>query len=371
MVHNHHPLRVFLVMEGSGIKLADEISLKDALQSFGQGVSNLGFAAALDDAQNKITEVKASGLKAGEQRRALAQVTQGLVMDAARFGRSAAEINQIRLGITGGETMPQSAAQMTIQGIMSGDEDLQKSGMDLMRAQTAQAKEIRGKSPEELMAAKSQQEQKRLEKYGAEHQKFVAKFQPALASARSLPGMIGKQDLGAKDIETVLGTKTSWNTVELNDAAVTLARTSLGGVPGESTIKEFNMRSWDRYIAEIKQMITGIPEELKGKGPEAWANAYRSIAQRLQSTGRKVMDEAIVTGFESNVQLPLLAPDRYKEYVAETLGISPSDIEQQKSGRMKIKANPKRIAEPGALMRRDGVDEAPAGPEAPSFFRKI
>lgn len=102
--------------------MADDISLKDALGIFSQGVKSYALSQALNEANERVQNLKMSGIKETEQRVQLGQIAQGLVGEMIGLGASAADIEQARLNYT--PKSYQSAEAAAIDSALSGKNQL-------------------------------------------------------------------------------------------------------------------------------------------------------------------------------------------------------------------------------------------------------
>jgi hypothetical protein len=103
--------------------MADEgLSLKDALGMFVQGTRDLATSKALTEANERVQQIKMSGIKDADQRMALGQIAQNLVTSMISHGASAAQVDQARMNFT--PKSFQSADQARLEGIMSGNQGL-------------------------------------------------------------------------------------------------------------------------------------------------------------------------------------------------------------------------------------------------------
>ncbi len=102
--------------------MADELSLKDALGMFVQGTRDLATSKALLSANEKVQQVKMSGVKDTEQRLQLGQIAQNLVAEMSAYGSTAQAVEQARLNFT--PKTYQSADAARLDAMLTGNEGL-------------------------------------------------------------------------------------------------------------------------------------------------------------------------------------------------------------------------------------------------------
>lgn len=108
--------------------------LQQALNSFVGGVRSYQISSALTQANERVQQIKMSGIAEAKQREALGNVAQGLVMQMSGLGAAPAQIEQTFAAINPKVPTIQTAEQ----AILMGDKEQQAKGMQLKQMEFAQ-----------------------------------------------------------------------------------------------------------------------------------------------------------------------------------------------------------------------------------------
>lgn len=352
--------------------MADAISLKDALGSFFGGLQQSGISQAIADAQTQVSDLKAKGLAAADERQQMGTISQNLVMNVGRLGGTAADMEQQRLNLK--PQAAQSGEQLYLQGLASGNEFDTKQGkaiMDLEAKRKIQiAQESRQKSPEELALANKKLDMNQMGSYDKGIADLNKKINPYTATSKSVMGRVANQEVGLQEAQALIKDRdlSSLKPIELNELATTLARTALGGVPGEATIKEFSPNTLNKMKAETLSFLKSAPQDTNS--PE-FAKLYQSMMERIGSTASTILRRGVQSSMLGRSDLVRQGGQKYVNYVADTLGYEPSDIVVKDSGVLALKPGAKPSKPMGGIL--DSGDAAPvpaASSSAPSFFIK-
>lgn len=306
---------------------------RTALADLFNGIKSAGQALAISDAQVAVDAIKAQKLGANEERRSLAQIAQKLTMNLSGQGASAAEVEQMRLGMMAGvPPQPQSLQQLFMQeaaagGIDSpGAKEAQKMLKFVNQLDVAKVRAARAKTPMEIVAAQGKELTKAWEPINksvdlasAGRSSFLRPIGQALLKGNEIVAELQNANITAGSKQSV---------------AAALASIVTGGQPTEGMIKEFNDRmSQD----DVNKLFTYIQSKPVGAKYEEYKQYVTGLLKRMESAALQTGLGAIKAATFTRGDLIKRFGDDYKSLVAKKVGQYPDDLELDKSGKYRIK----------------------------------
>lgn len=307
--------------------------LFQALQMFQQGVKDVAFSSALNQANEQVQQIKASITNEAEQRAALHQVSQDIVGRMTAMGATGAQLQAAQTAF--GPRQFANSNAMAAEAVMGGDPALMGKAAELQAFEQNPAYKVA------LLQAKAatrgggdQMAQLKFEEMKQQFaDKEFAKFSKALdptAEVRSSFGRAAQTIQRANALETLVG-KASFDLQAANklppnmvfELATGLASMVKGGVPAESDIAHFAPQTVGMKEAELKQFLSN---ELQGANAGAWVQLYSKTIQRERAEMQIEVEDTVLKRARGNIRLYDRDPETFKQTLADRLGVAAEDV---------------------------------------------
>lgn len=322
-----------------------DIDLKDALNMFSTGVKELAFGNAIRGANEKVQQIKASGMKEEEQRGQLQTLSNNMVAHMASLGTPATTIEAVSKAFN--PTQYKDANEMFQQGVLTNNPDLQekaKTTQDFVNDPKFKMQEQ--KALIQAIASQTKADAAKLEKDDTLFGKFGKEINSRLASSRSPYGAWAKVENQGQRNEALLGDPSRWKNLSYPELSLVndgLIQQVKGGVGTQEEKKDMVQWSLRLEAAKAKSIATGKPVSLDLTD---YAKLATGMLKREGDTAHKNLQEIVMGIAANNKGLSRRDEKRYREVIAsgmsQELGkqLTRDDIEiDDKKGTIRIRKN--------------------------------
>lgn len=264
--------------------MADELSLKDALGMFSQGMQQYGLSKAIAQAQDQVQSIRMAGLKETEQRQALGKIAQGLTMQMAGMGANAATLEQVAKNI-----MPQTPStldQLEVQAIQDNNPELLKrlGQAEYQRGQRQMAGMEAKLKVQEVMFKRQQEKEinkqmiSELSKKQATFKKTSTDLDKAITQARNAQSLLTTKGPASDLAVSALGTMIARASSEVGN----LTEMERSAFEGRQDIASVLKRKWTKTM--FSQLTEGDRKALLDL-----VNLYSNNAEALKQGNAEVL----------------------------------------------------------------------------------